>query len=124
MRRSFTEILKQESPISLAREALWRTRKGWHRKRFLTQIGEGPCPVKFRNIPYYTSGIPKLSETSQELIRAYADEIDQGRFPFLGYGTRQLGRQPKWNVDFVSGFEWPDTRTNNRDVPRREGSDI
>ena len=124
MRRSFTEILKQESPISLAREALWRTRKGWHRKRFLTQIGEGPCPIKFRNIPYYTSGIPRLSETSQELIREYADEIDQGHFPFLGYGTRQLGRQPKWNVDFVSGIEWPDARTNDRNAVRLEGSDI
>ena len=123
MRRSFTEILKQESPISLAREALWRTRKGWHRKRFLTQIGEGPCPVKFRNIPYYTSGIPRLSETSQELIRGYADEIDQGRFPFLGYGTRPLGREPKWNVDFVSGIEWPNARTTDH-VLRLEGSDI
>jgi hypothetical protein len=124
MRRSFTEILRQESPISLAREALWRTRKGWHRKRFLAQIEEVPCPVKFRNIPYYASGVPKLSETSQALIRAYADEIDQGRFPFLGYGTRQLGREPKWNVDFVSGLEWPHARINDRDVIHFDGSDI
>ena len=97
MRRSFTDILRQESPISLAREALWRTRKGWHKKRFLTQIEEAPCPVKFRNVRYYASGVPKLSETSRALITGYADEICQGRFPFLGYGTWELG--PRTEVE-------------------------
>jgi hypothetical protein len=124
MRRSFTEILRQESPISLVREALWRTRKGWHRKRFLAQIEEDSCPVKFRNIPYYASGVPKLSETSQALITGYADEIGQGRFPFLGYGTWHLGREPKWNVDFVSGLEWPPVRMNDHDGVHLVVSDI
>ncbi len=124
MRRSLTEILIQESPVSLAREALWRTRKGWHRKRFLAQVEEAHCPVKFRNIPYYASGVPKLSERSQALITGYADEIGQGRFPFLGYGTWDLGREPKWNVDFVSGLEWPPVRKEHRNGAHAETSDI
>jgi hypothetical protein len=124
MRRSFTEILKQESPISLAREALWRTRKRWHRKRFLGQIQEAHCPVGFRNIPYYASGVPKLSQTSRAFIIDYADEIEQGRFPFLGYGTWDLGREPKWNVDFLSGLEWPTARENDANGVRHDKSDV
>ncbi|MGA7925741.1 MAG: heparinase II/III family protein, partial [Candidatus Sulfotelmatobacter sp.] len=124
MRRSFTEILRQESPISLVREALWRTRKGWNKKRFLTQIEEAPCPVKFRNVRYYASGVPKLSETSRALIIGYADEICQGRFPFLGYGTWELGREPRWNVDFVSGLEWPLVPIEDHDGVRFDGSDV
>ena len=105
MRRSFTEVLRQESPIALAREAVWRTRKGWHRNRVLARIEEYPCPVEFRRVPYYAPDAPSLSDTSRALITGYADEICDGRFPFLGYGTRELGREPKWNVavgSFVS----------------------
>jgi len=124
MRRSFTEILRQESPISLAREAVWRTRRGWCRNRILAQIDQEPCPVKFRRVRYYATDAPSLSETSRTLITSYADEICVGRFPFLGYGTWELGREPKWNVDFVSGREWPEVPMTNHDGIRFDGSDI
>jgi len=124
MRRSFTEVLRQESPFSLAREALWRTRKGWHRNRLLSRLNEEPCPVKFRKLGYYASGAPDIEATSRALITAYADEICEGRFPFLGYGTQQLGHEPKWNYDFVSGLEWPQTPLKDHDGIRFDGSDI
>jgi Heparinase II/III-like protein/Heparinase II/III N-terminus len=124
MRRSLTEIVRQESPISLAREALWRSRRSWRKRRFLSQIQEPHCPVTFRNVPYYASAVPKLSETSQALITGYADEICEGSFPFLGYGTWELGYEPKWNVDFVSGLEWPSVPIRDHDGIRFDGADV
>ncbi len=124
MRRSFTEILRQESPISLAREALWRTRKGWRRNRLLGQLERAQCPVKFRNIPYYALGVPTLTESSKEAIVGYANEIGRGRFPFLGYGTQDLGYEPSWNLDFVSGHEWSPIGTNKYVGSDTTGSDI
>src|SRR6266550_4338476 len=124
MRRSFTEVLRQESPIALAREAVWRTRKGWHRNRVLARIEEEPCPVEFRGVPYYGPDAPSLSDTSRELITGYADEICNGRFPFLGYGTWDLGREPKWNVDFISGLEWRPVPVKDHNGIRFDGSDI
>jgi len=124
MRRSFTEVLRQESPIALAREAVWRTRKGWHRNRVLARIEEEPCPVEFRGVPYYGPDAPSPSDTSRELITGYADEICNGRFPFLGYGTWDLGREPKWNVDFISGLEWRPVPVKDHNGIRFDGSDI
>jgi len=124
MRRSLTDILKQESPVSLAREALWRGRRKWYRKRALERIEERPCPVKLREVCYYASDIPSLRETSHVLISAYADEICNGNFPFMGYGTWVLGREPKWNCDFVAGLDWPEIGFSDHSGVRLDGSDI
>src|SRR5438876_1022483 len=98
MRRSFGDVLKQESPVSLAREAIWRTRKGWYRDRVLALLDEESCPVKFREVHYYAFGVPDVYPTSRALIIACADEICEGRFRFLGYGTQELGREPIWQA--------------------------
>src|SRR6266550_2891012 len=124
MRRPFTEVLRQESPVALAREAVWRTRKGWRRNRVLARLDEDPCPVEFRRVPYYAPDAPSLNDSSRALITGYADEICDGRFPFLGYGTWELGREPNWSVDFVSGLEWPQTPLKDHDGVRFDGSDI
>ena len=124
MRRSFRDVLKQESPVSLAREAIWRTRKRWYRHRVLARLDEESCPVKFREVHYYASGIPDVHPTSRALIIACADEICEGRFPFLGYGTQELGREPKWNVDFISALEWPSAPIRDHEVVRLDGSDV
>ena len=124
MRRSFTEILRQESPISLAREALWRTRKGFRRNRLLGQLERAQCPVRFRNIPYYAFGASALAASSREVIVGYANEIGRGRFPFLGYGTQDLGYEPSWNLDFVSGHEWSPIGANPLFGADATGSDI
>src|SRR5438876_4184507 len=124
MRRSFGDVLKQESPVSLAREAIWSTRKRWYRHRVLARLDEESCPVKFREVHYYASGIPDVHPTSRALIIACADEICEGRFPFLGYGTQELGREPKWNVDFISALEWPSAPIRDHEVVRLDGSDV
>ncbi len=54
----------------------------------------------------------------------FASEVCEGRFPFLGYGTVTLGDPPRWNVDFVSGQEWPQSLANRRGYVRHDGSDV
>jgi hypothetical protein len=124
MRRSFTEILSQESPIALAREALWRTQKGWRRKRLLVQLDRAQCPVKFRNMPYYAPNVPALTQNSKTIVVDYANEIGRGRFSFLGYGTQHLGYEPSWNLDFISGHQWTPIGTNNYGGLDATGVDI
>jgi len=51
-------------------------------------------------------------------------KVCEGRFPFLGYGTVGLGRQPRWNVDFVSGLDWLQIPLENRHCMRFDGSDV
>jgi len=109
----FIRILKRESPLLVAREALWRARREWSKRRVLGRL-EHPCRVEFRNVPYYNSDLWALSEHSRALIVAFADEIRAGRYPFLGYDTAELGTRPKWNFDFVSGAEWPYVRRECR----------
>jgi len=63
-------------------------------------------------------------EHTKTLIVGFADEIREGRYPFLGYGTVDLGTRPKWNLDFVSGREWPYVRSECRDCILHDGSDV
>jgi Heparinase II/III-like protein/Heparinase II/III N-terminus len=122
--RPLADLLKQESIISLAREAMWRARKRWHKKRTLAQLEESECPVTFRNVPYYKPDPKVFTEESRRFICEFADEICRGRIPFLGYGTVDLGLRPAWKVDFVSGLSWPDISAENRDCIRFDGSDV
>src|SRR5215510_3256090 len=116
-------ILRRESPVKLACEVLWRARRAWNQKRVHGQF-ERPVRVMFRNVPYYNPNLQGLSEHSRELIVAFADEIRAGRYPFLSYGTAELGTHPKWNVDFVTGAEWAYVREVCRDCIRHDGSDV
>src|SRR5712692_5537227 len=119
----FIRILKRESPLLVAREVLWRARREWKKRRILGRL-EHPGHVEFRNVPYYNPDPLALCEHSRALIVAFADEIRAGRYPFLGYGTAELGTPPKWNFDFLSGAEWPYVRREGRDCIRHDGSDI
>jgi len=74
-------ILTRESPLSLAREVMWRATRGWRKRRILARI-EHPGDVKFRYIPYYDPDLQCLSEHTKTLIVAFADEIQAGRYPF------------------------------------------
>jgi uncharacterized heparinase superfamily protein len=116
-------ILKRESPLLVAREALWRARREWNKKRILGRV-ECPGQVKFRAIPYYNPDLQALSERSRALIVAFADEIRAGRYPFLSYGMAELGIRPKWNLDFMSGAEWASVRLELRECIRHDGSDV
>ena len=116
-------ILKRESPLILAREALWRARREWNKRRLPAQLAR-PARLKFRVVPYYNPDLRNLSDEGRRLILDFADQIQAGRFPFLGYDTAELGARPKWNRDFVSGKEWPDVTCDLRDCIRNDGSDV
>src|SRR3989441_8268327 len=116
-------ILKRESPLVVAREVLWRAHREWNKRRLLgrlVRLGR----VKFRGVPYYNPDLQTLSQHSRALIVAFADEVRAGRYPFLGYGTAELGTRPKWNFDFLSGADWPYVRRECRECIRHDGSDV
>jgi hypothetical protein len=85
---------------------------------------ERPGQLVFRDVPYYNPKLSTVSETGRTLVVAFAEEIRAGRYPFLGYGTAELGTRPKWNLDFVSGREWPYVRCESRECIRHDGSDV
>jgi len=119
----FIRILKRESPLLVAREVLWRAHREWNKRRILSRL-ERPGHLKFRSVPYYNPDLRTLGEDSRALIVSFADEIRAGRYPFLGYGTVELGTRPKWNFDFISGTEWPYLRRECRECIRHDGSDV
>src|SRR5712691_10441404 len=119
----FIRVLKRESPLLVAREVLWRARRELSKRRVLGRL-EHPGHVELRNVSYYNPDLWALGEHSRELIVAFADEIRAGRYPFLGYGTVEVGTRPKWNLDFVSGAEWPYARCDGRECIRHDGSDV
>src|SRR3989449_6248585 len=119
----FIRILKRESPLLVAREVLWRARREWKKRRILGRL-EHPGHVEFQNVPYYNPDLLPLREHSRALIVAFADEVRAGRYPFLGYGTAELGTRPKWNFDFLSGADWPYVRRECRECIRHDGSDV
>src|SRR5229473_1259972 len=119
----FIRILKRESPLLVAREVLLRARKEWNKRRILGRLKD-PGHLKFRSVPYYSPDLRTLEEDSRALIVAFADEIRAGRYPFLGYGTVELGTRLNWNFDFISGTEWPYVRRECRDCIRHDGSDV
>jgi len=119
----FIRILKRESPLLVAREVLWRARREWKKRRILGRL-EHPGRVEFQSVPYYNPDLLALSEHSRALIVAFADEVRAGRYPFLGYGTAELGTRPKWNFDFLSGTDWPYVRCEGRECIRHDGSDV
>lgn len=121
--RPLGQLLKQESPTTLVRELVWRARKDWDKKRILSQMHQ-PCPVHFHRRQYYAPNIAQFSAPARERIIGFASEVCQGRFPFLGYGTVTLGNTPKWNVDFVSGQDWPQSSADRRGYVRHDGSDV
>src|SRR6267142_216929 len=116
-------ILKRESPFLIAREVMWRTQREWSKRRILGRL-DRPGHVEFRGVPYYNPNLQTLSEHSRALIIAFADEIRAGRYPFLGYGTVELGTHPKWNSDFMSGATWSNVQLECRECIRHDGSDV
>jgi hypothetical protein len=117
------QILQRESPLVVAREAFWRARRNWNRKRLSDRLGRLPS-VEFRALPYYNPDLRSMSKEGRAIIVSFADEILAGRYPFLGYGTVALGKHPKWNVDFTSGDEWPSIPLETSQCIRFDRSDV
>ena len=80
--------------------------------------------MRFNNRPYYSPNRTGISEEGTRCILQFAEEICQGRYPFLGYGTVGLGLPPAWNIDFISGLDWPSTPSDNPRSIRHDGSDV
>jgi hypothetical protein len=115
-------ILKRESPWVVAREAMWRAQREWNRRRLPKQLVR-PGPIGWRNVSYYRPTPPALGAESRSFIVGFADEVRTGHYPFLSYGTVELGTRPKWNLDFVSGAEWR-LEANHGHASTGSGADI
>lgn len=115
--------LRRESPLLIAREILWRTKRECKRLCLPGRL-KGAARFSFREVPYYKPDLRNLSGRAGALIVALADEIRAGRYPFLGFGTAELGTSPKWNLDFTTGVEWPQTRHKGHEFIRLDGSDV
>jgi hypothetical protein len=123
-RRNLLRIVSHESPIVLFKESAWRVWKKWKQSRFRALTSNGHCPVRFRHLPYYHP-IPKSWDRSaRDIVCGVADEICQGRFPFLSYETVTLGLPPPWHMDFVSGKKWEMAPGGELEIVRHDGSDV
>jgi Heparinase II/III-like protein/Heparinase II/III N-terminus len=122
--RPIGTLLRNESPITIAREALWRVGRLWERKRVLTVLQNGACDVRVRRVGYFRPEPQTCNASSRSTIQGIADLVADGKFPFLGYGTATLGIPPAWNRDFVSGKDWPLVDASRIKIVRHDGSDI
>jgi Heparinase II/III-like protein/Heparinase II/III N-terminus len=117
--------LIQESPTTLAREAMWRARKRWRKRRVRALLQNAHHrPLVFHNLPYYVPARVRVQSLKRDIIVAVADLVRNGEYPFLGYGTRYLGFPPRWDIDFVSGKGWPNSPSDLLEVVRHDGSDV
>jgi hypothetical protein len=116
--------LRRHSPVTLAREAVWRAWRRHRRAGFQAAIRRDVPRLQFRSLPYYRPDLDAAAGGAAAII-AYADLICSGSFPFLGYETTAIGFPPAWNVDFVSGYEWDSFPSDKMgQVVRHNGSDV
>ena len=87
-------------------------------------VGSKDCPVRFRAAGYYHPHLEGIGEGARQSILRYADLICQGRFCWFGKGPVPLGLPPQWQLDFVSGKEWPPLPSERLQVVRHDGSDV
>lgn len=118
-------MLRRESPVTLAREAVWRVWKPYRSNRLLSTMRRGEAHVEFRNVPYYRPDLGRIQHSIVRVVLGVADLVCSGKFPFLGYVTAEIGFPPSWNLDFVTGFEWEELPAEQlRPVVRHNGSDV
>lgn len=83
-----------------------------------------PSAVRLREVGYYRPNVDDVGAEQRRVILQLADEICQGRIPFLSYGTQELGLKPAWNRDFVAGKEWTWEASQSLATVRFDGSDV
>jgi hypothetical protein len=117
-------IVKEESPLTLAKETVWRAARRWRHYR-CNRLLENPNPsVRIRLAPYYQPIISEVSNEQRQILVQLAEGLSRGRIPFLSYETQALGLSPPWNKDFVSGKEWPEEPSHLLAAFRFDGSDV
>lgn len=122
--RAVQAVLRGESPLTLAREALWRVQRKWLRRQFPARLSSGECPVRLRRVGYYDCVRRCDASDNAVLWLDFAEAICRGEFRFPGYETAKLGTHPAWDVDFVSGKSWPQQPSNELRLIRHDGSDV
>ena len=118
------DTLRSESPITIAREAVWRAQKRWRANRSGSIFEQGPGLVEYRNVPYYSPDLDSLSDSDRQILCMVADQICAGEFCILGYDRAALGFPPEWNVDFVSKETWDLLPQASVVRVRFDGSDV
>lgn len=122
--RTIASAVRREPLPALLAEAAWRGVRSIRRSIFRIAGQGGDCPVTFRPIGYYRLNRNLVSERSREAILAYADAILRGEYPLMGYGAPNLGRNPDWQGDWVSGKNWPVEASGKMQIVRHDGSDV
>lgn len=140
--------------VTLAREALRRSRDALSRDRERARLEElDKTPARLsssfkkmtgaellrhfreRARPRFLPGFdatPEFEETlrrlfpseTKHLIREAALITDERRWPLLGFGEKQFGREIEWRRDPLSGYEWPLTFHADVIFARNDGSDV
>ena len=118
------KVVQQESPVTLAREVLWRTTRRWRQSQLPEKLGQDSCPVTYRSIGYYQPRLLEYDAAERDTILRYAEAICSGQFPWFAYGPVRMGFPPAWNLDFVSGNTWPEVLANAVRVAPGEGTDV
>lgn len=118
------DLLRRESPIAIAREALWRVRRSYLKRQFSRRDWSGDCPVRFHPIGYYDCLQGLGSDVDVSPVIDYAEALCRGEFRFLGCADARLGLPPQWNVDFVSGKQWPQASADRMVLVAGDGSDV
>jgi len=99
--------VRRDSPLTLAREVLWRAKKRWRQQRLQQKLEAVECPVTYQPVGYYEPRLDLLASDHKETVLRYADAICAGKFPGFAYGPVSLGFPPRWGFDFISGGTWP-----------------
>jgi hypothetical protein len=121
--RTFKSVLPGLSPATLVKEAAWRISKKWKRIRLPQRLRQ-QSPFRFRPAGYYRCDSVRAPDSAQSIWAMYADAICEGKFSVLGYGSVFLGFPPRWDVDFISGKDWPVKPSGEISVVRHDQSDV
>jgi hypothetical protein len=122
--RSLASALRREPLPALIGEAAWRGLRSIRRSSFQLAAPSAACPVSFQPIGYYRLQKQLVSEPARKPILAYADAIQRGEYPLMGYGSPRLGTSPDWQCDWVSGKAWPLIDSGKIRIVRHDGSDV
>ncbi len=122
--RNLASVVRNEPLPNLIREAGWRGIRSIRRSIFRLKGQDGDCPVIFHPIGYYRLQSDFVSDRSRQAVLTYADAILRGEYPLMGYGAPQLGMNPDWGCDWVSGKSWPVEDSGKTQIVRHDGSDV
>ena len=116
--------LREEPVKALIQEAGWRAIRSARSLMFQPAEPGAACPVHFHPVGYYRLQKLSVSHHAREAILGYGDAILRGEYPLLGYGSPDLGTQPDWQCDWVSGKNWPVEPSGKIRIVRHDGSDV